>query len=296
MALTPPSRFRSLALRHSGYALAICLGLVLLLGRLATAQLAVDATDSTGIAAPESQDAEGPGAGDKALPADAPQQKQPPKLPPPPGATALPDTQSIWVDRQKHTVYVDGVVSLRQGLLEMFACPRGTKEHESVVALDVRAQWVHTALLLAGAESGKPVQFIDEYHPPTGDVIDIQVQWLDPQGKKHTAPAKSWVRDAKRGKAMQADWVFAGSGFWTDEETGQKYYMAEGGDLICVANFSTATLDVAVKSTQANEGLLYEAFTDHVPALGTPIRLVMKPRKQVQDGQPQAEASAGQDE
>ena len=44
----------------------------------------------------------------------------------------------------------------------------------------------------------------------------------------------------KTGKAMTYPWVFAGSRFWTDEETGKQYYQAEGGDFICVSNFGTA--------------------------------------------------------
>ncbi len=159
----------------------------------------------------------------------------------------------------------------------MFACPKGTKEHESVVAVNARAKVLHTALLAVGAKSGTPVRFVDKYIPPTGDVIKITAEWLDPEGKKHTAPAQQWVRNVDTNQPMKLDWVFAGSGFWKDEETGKQIYMAEGGDLICVANFSTAMLDVAAQSTQANEGLMFEAFTEHVPALGTPVRLVMTP-------------------
>lgn len=227
---------------------------------------AADATDSTAIKSDAAD------AGDKPA-------KPPKKLPPPAGAKPLPGSKTVWVDRQKHKVYVDGAVSLRRGVLEMFACPKGTKEHESVVALDSKAYLIHTALLAVGAKSGTPVKFVEEYIAPTGDVIDVSVEWLDPAGKKHTVNAKEWVRDVKTGKPMTFDWVFAGSGFWKDDQTGRNIYMAEGGDLICVANFSTAMLDVAAESTQANDGLMFEAFTEHVPALGTPIRVVLTPKK-----------------
>lgn len=228
---------------------------------------AADATDSTAIKHTAAEAA-----------SEAAVKSAPKRLPPPPGAQAMPGVKNIWVDRKTHTVYVDGAVSLRQGVLEMFACPKGTKEHESVVALDCKAYLVHTALLAVGAKSGTPVKFVEEYIPPTGDVIDISVQWIDPAGKRQTARAQEWVKDAKTGKAMDCQWVFAGSGFWKDEQTGKNHYMAEGGDLICVANFSTATLDVTAESTQANDGLMFEAFTKHVPALGTPVRVVLKPR------------------
>ena len=61
-------------------------------------------------------------------------------------------------------------------------------------------------------------------------------------------------------------WVFAGSGFWKDDETGQEHYKANAGDLICVSNFPTATLDLPVKSTDSNDDLQFVPFTEHVPA------------------------------
>ena len=76
---------------------------------------------------------------------------------------------------------------------------------------------------------------------------------------------------------MKADWVFAGSGFYTDEDTGKKFYLAEDGDLICVANFAGATVDVSVESSSQGEGLLFEAFTERIPPKGTPVTLELIP-------------------
>src|SRR5690606_33238231 len=76
---------------------------------------------------------------------------------------------------------------------------------------------------------------------------------------------------------MTLPWVFAGSGFWLDEETGKQHYQAESGDVICVSNFSSAMLDVPAESTNANAGLFFEAFTERIPPLGTPVRLVLTP-------------------
>jgi len=49
----------------------------------------------------------------------------------PPGLTRLVD--GLWIDQKRKYVVVDGKVSMREGPLEMFACPKGTKEHESIV-------------------------------------------------------------------------------------------------------------------------------------------------------------------
>jgi hypothetical protein len=104
------------------------------------------------------------------------------------------------------------------------------------------------------------------------------VLWKDKDGKKHSTRAQQWIRHVKSGKPMPHSWVFAGSGFWFDEQTKEKHYLAEGGDVICVSNFSSALLDLPISSSQANADLLFEAFTDHIPPRGTKVRLVLMPR------------------
>jgi len=209
--------------------------------------------------------------------AEEPRATVPPKLPAPDAATRLAPNYDCWLDAKRGVVLVDGQVSLRRGMLEMFACIRNTKEHEAVVSANTQAFLVHAALLRLGAEPGHPAQFVPEFKPPAGTEIDVSVEWLDLQGKLQTVKAQDWVRDMKTGKAMTYPWVFAGSRFWTDEETGKQYYQAEGGDFICVSNFGTAALDIPVESSQSNDALEFEAFTERIPPLGTPVRLVLKP-------------------
>lgn len=203
----------------------------------------------------------------------------------PQGWTRLSKTGDVWLDAKRKAVIVDGQVCLREGQLELFACPKGTKEHEAVVSLNCVPFDVHAGLIAAGAKQGAPVSFDPEYRVASGDIIDIYVIWTDEAGKQHTARAQDWVKYAKTGKEMPFDWVFAGSGFWTDEETGKKHYQANAGDFICVSNFPTATLDLPVESTQANAGLLFIAFTEKIPPRGTKVRVVLVPRakKMVKD-------------
>jgi hypothetical protein len=201
---------------------------------------------------------------------------------PPAELTKLSQTGEVWFDKKRKAVVVDGQVSLREGQLEMFACPKGTKEHESVVALNCKADEVHAGLLAAGAKPGKPVSFDPEYKAATGQVIDIYVLWKDEKGEKHQVRAQEWIKDAKKDKAMSHDWVFAGSGFWKDEETGKEHYKANGGDLVCVSNFPTATLDLPIQSSDANDELMFVAYKEHVPARGTKVRVVFIPRVEKQ--------------
>jgi hypothetical protein len=211
-----------------------------------------------------------------------------PKLPDPVGAKKLPKPDEVWVDAKKRQVMVDGYVSLREGYLEMFACIVGTKEHESVVAVKTKAQTVHAALLAVGAKQGTPVQWVPTFKAPTGTEIAVEVHWLDEKGAWKKAKAQDWIRDIKTKKAMTQPWVFAGSGFWKDPESGKEFYMAESGDFICVSNFTTAMLDVPIESSQSNEALGFEANPDKIPALGTPVRLVLTPKLRDEKGEKKA--------
>jgi hypothetical protein len=184
----------------------------------------------------------------------------------------------VWIDLKRKLVVVEGKVCLREGQLEMFACPRSTKEHESVVAVESKAYVIHAALLAVGAQVGQPVQFAPEYTPASGTEVDVHVLWVDEKGKRRKARAQEWIRQVRTNKPMPYSWVFAGSGFWVDEETGTKHYMAEDGDMICVSNFATATLDLPVASSQSNNGLMFDALTENIPALGTKVRLVLVPK------------------
>lgn len=215
---------------------------------------------------------------EKKPPATAEQPAAPAGEPEPEGLVKLSKTHSLWMDTKRKAVVIDGQVCLREGQLEMFACPKGTKEHESVVALDCVPQDVHAALLALGAKPGKPVEFDPQYKPATGDIVDVYVLWKDEMGGKHQVRAQEWIQHAKTEKAMPYDWVFAGSVFWKDEQTGEQHYQANGGDFICVSNFPTAMLDLPVESSQGNADLLFHAFTEKIPPKGTKVRVVLLPR------------------
>jgi hypothetical protein len=198
--------------------------------------------------------------------------------PTPAGAIRLAPDQAIWVDRERREVILGGSVCLRAGYLEMFACPIKTKEHESIIAIAGTAQLTHAALLVVGAQVGKPVQFRPDYSPAEGSVIDIRVRWMDVNGRFQEVRAQDWIRNVRTREPMEHSWVFAGSGFRTSELDGSQFYLADAGELICVSNFSSAMLDLPIESPEDNAALLYEAYTERIPAFDTPVQIILSPR------------------
>lgn len=255
---------------------------------------------------------------------------------------------TVLLDKKNKRVLLKTQVVQRNRSLELFCCLKGSKEHESILSLDAKAYVVHTALLALDARPGSPMRYDAEaeppaYHPPTGQKIDIFVNWTDEEGKSHRETAKSWIRlalnrfrtakleslpkgltlpanselkydrklkelmwygpmtarqkdqylalsddkayqrivesfyEQSQPREMKADWVFAGSGTFTDEDTGKNFYRAEDGDLICVANFATAMIDIAMESTATDTSLEFEAWTDRIPEIGTAVTVELIP-------------------
>ncbi|MDA9857118.1 YdjY domain-containing protein [Rubripirellula sp.] len=194
----------------------------------------------------------------------------------PPNSKQL-SSRLVWIDREKQRVYADGFVTMRDGPLEMFACPVGTKEHEAIVATISKSSELHTALLAIGAQPGTPVSYVPNFVPATGQRIRVWICYYDKDSQFKAVDARRWVQKNGTNKQMDSDWVFAGSGFWKDPSNGREYYRADSGDMICVSNFSTAMLDIPVASSADASNLLYIPFTERIPERGTPVRLVFVP-------------------
>lgn len=203
-----------------------------------------------------------------------------------PDLTKLTKDYDVWIDRKHKWVVVDGQVCLREGQLEMFACPKGTKDHESVVTVNCPSQFIHAGLLAIGATPGKTVKFDPMFTPASGPVVDIYVLWQDDAGKMQKVRAQEWVKNLKTEKQLDLDWVFGGSGFWRDEDTGKTHYYADSGEFICVSNFPSAMIDLPVASSQATADLLFVPMTDKIPPKGTKLRLVLAPRFEKKAAEP----------
>jgi len=188
--------------------------------------------------------------------------------------------KNVFLEIQGGTrrVVINAYVCLRQGQLEQLMCRRQTKEHEAILAADMDALMIHKALLVTGAEAGSPVKFQPKFEAPRGTSIKVTLQY-ERAGKAITVPARKWVRDGKTRKELAHDWVFAGSILLPDplDKTQPPFYAANSGDVICVSNFDTALLDLPINSPKDWAERAFEANTEAIPPLETPVRVILEP-------------------
>jgi hypothetical protein len=94
--------------------------------------------------------------------------------------------------------------------------------------------------------------------------------------KKYQATIKRIHKDSQP-REMAADFLFVGSGFF--EEEGKRQYLAEGGYVICVANFNMAMIDISAESNSQGEALTYEAYTERIPPRKSEVLIELTPAK-----------------
>ena len=72
--------------------------------------------------------------------------------------------------------------------------------------------------------------------------------------------------------------MFAGSEFFVDPATNKQAYAADEGDLITVANFGSAILDLPIASSASDADRVYVTNTEKIPPLGTEVFVTLGPR------------------
>jgi hypothetical protein len=180
---------------------------------------------------------------------------------------------------KQRRVILNASVCLREGPLEQLLTRKGKKEHEAILAFDGDARDIHKALIAAGAKQGETVHFQPTYVPASGQSIKVTLRY-EQNGKQVAVPAQQWVRNAKNGKDLDVDWVFAGSRFVDNplDPNSPPIYLANDGDVICVSNFEGALLDLPINSPKEWAiGRSYEANTERIPPQNTKVAVILEP-------------------
>ena len=213
-------------------------------------------------------------------PADKPKEDPPPK-PVEGKKTALNPLNTLFLEAfpdGRKRILIESEVCLREAILEQLLCRVQTKEHESILHANVDARQIHAALEAIKAKPGTTVKYEPKFQPPTGTTIKVTLEYKKESGEKVTVSARDWVRNIKTGKALDVDWVFAGSQLFTDPDNPKNVtYQANYGDVICVSNFPDAMLDVPIDSPKVNRNVSFEAWTERIPPVGTKVTVILEP-------------------
>ena len=204
----------------------------------------------------------------------------------------------LVIDFQKRCVDLEGSICLDRGFLELVACTKGSKEHESIVAIEARPMHVHAALLLLGARPGNPAMRkpIDEQGkrwidvPPKGDAVDVTLVFKNEDGKMVERPISRFVaRSGKRSEEKpDADeelgfphtFLFAGSLLRGDGPGPRQYLSDLSGNVITIATFGDDLLCLPGVYSQENGSLVWQVDATELPKVGSKVTLRLRPRVQ----------------
>ncbi|MFZ9935603.1 MAG: YdjY domain-containing protein [Luteolibacter sp.] len=207
----------------------------------------------------------------------------------------------IKINVKEWSVDVDAEISQQSGLLELIACTKDTKEHESILMVKAKPSHIHTALLLLGAQPGNPAtQRVIEgdeprfvHLPPRGHPVDIHLVFEEDASKEH--PINEFIvaadhhdanvepkKPGEDEKFHTHTFVFAGSVLYSDGD-GPKIYVADqSGSVISLATFGDELLCLPGFHDNANEALAWQANGNKLPEIGTKVTLRLRPQRKNQ--------------
>lgn len=191
----------------------------------------------------------------------------------------------VTVDVEAGHMDVEAVVVQRQGMLELAVTTVGGKEHEALFATRAQPQHVHLGLLMLGLKPGTTGSWEYENRvpkpiDPTGDRATITVIYDGPGGERVERGIGGFIFNRREEKALdESEFVFAGSRVVTGQDGGT-FYLANGtGDLVSLVSFPERDEVLAYpKATSSeNDAVIWEAHTEAMPELGTPVTLRIAP-------------------
>lgn len=179
-------------------------------------------------------------------------------------------------------VVVPGVVLVTKGLVELFGCGEGGKEHETVLRLECDVQSLDLALTSAGLKRGKVPKKTDLSQPDQGSRVLILVQWTDENGKCVTYRSEDLVVSTRRqGTMPRVGWTYVGT--WMEvpdpaSPKGEKKHkvLAAANSRSYVTTFrdGTALLDNPLE--EAVDDTVFAANYMILPRSGTPVRVIFR--------------------
>jgi hypothetical protein len=204
----------------------------------------------------------------------------------------------VKINPEEWCVDVDSRLCLKEGLLELIACTKDTKEHESIIAIEAKPSHVHTALLLIGAKPGSPAQrqAIDPEMtrfrdiPPSGSPVDVFLVFNDKEGKQVEMPISEFIKpadhhdasaepsaDGENEKFPTHTFLFAGSILVGEGDGPRRYLCDTEGNVISISTFGDELLCLPGFHENANGALMWAVDGGKLPELGSKVILRLRP-------------------
>jgi hypothetical protein len=206
----------------------------------------------------------------------------------------------ITINSEDRCVDVDATVCLTEGYLELVACTKDTKEHESIIVIGAKAQHVHAALLLLGARPGNPAmrkpineegtRWVDIQ--PKGEPVKVSLVFANGEGAMTEHPISDFIipsedesglpyaaagEEADAKAAFPDTFVFAGSLLHGEGDGPKRYLCEESGNVISVSTFGDELLCLSGMHAQDNGSLSWQINTGKIPELGSNVKLRLRP-------------------
>ncbi|MSR69185.1 MAG: hypothetical protein EXS17_02425 [Phycisphaerales bacterium] len=202
----------------------------------------------------------------------------------------------IRVNRTRNEVIIRAQVAARIGWMEQIVCKAGTREHESLLVVEVAPRIIHAALLALGCEPGSPGTWQEsspendgvsafELKPPTGSRLDVLVRYTR-DGALIEVPVSDWLRsESPSGESIAFSrdrFVFAGSHVRPNPPSlgpGEHYVADHTGSVVGLVTFGDEVIALAdvIPDRVEVAPALWEAYTQQIPPEGTDVELIIRP-------------------
>lgn len=206
------------------------------------------------------------------------------------------DLPGIKLNLKERCVDVNATICLHKGLLELVACTKGTKEHESILSISARPMHIHTAMLLMGASPGTPAMRKAQegartrWVPvdPAGDSVCVSLVFAESKGKLQEYPIQKFISPAQPDEisgipakkilaTFPASFLFAGSHLVENGAGPRKYVCEQSGNVISISTFGDELLCLPGIHGHQNDGLAWQVNSKGLPGIGEQVILRLRP-------------------
>jgi hypothetical protein len=157
------------------------------------------------------------------------------------------------------------------GVVELLACSRNGKTHESVLVVEGEPYHIQVGLLLLGLEATRrPLKFQGDPTTPIGDSVEVTVSWLDSLGRSTTVRGEDLILDLSRRRPMpRTPWIFVGS-----RVVDGRFQAQDEGSIITTYHDPATLVDNPLAG--GADDTIYGPNPAVVPRVGTPVNVTIR--------------------